>query len=103
MGKLLVGLIGLVVGAGIGVLVLAPVVGGAAAGIGIATGLSAGVCSTIQAAQAEGLLDAAQVDQVLNRAAADMSELAGTSASGEMVGGLDDCSAVMDQLRDAQQ
>lgn len=102
MGKLLFAVIGLIVGAGLGVFVVAPIMSGAAAGVGVATGLSAGICSTVQAAEEEGLLDAAQIDQVLNRAAADMSDLAGTSTPDGLVGGLDECVAVMDRLRAAQ-
>ncbi len=102
MGRLLFGLIGLVLGAGVGAFAVAPMMGGAAAGVGVATGLSAGICSTVQAASEEGLLDAAQIDQVLNRAAADMSELAGTSEPDGLVGGLDECAAVMERLRAAQ-
>lgn len=102
MGKVFIGLICLVFGTGVGAFAVAPIMSGVAAGAGVATGLSAGICSTVQAAQEEGLLDAAQIDQVLNRAAADMSELSGTSAPDGLVGGLDECAAVMDRLRAVQ-
>jgi len=39
---------------------------------------------------------------VLTRAAADMSDLAGENAPEDVVGGLDDCAAVMERLRAAQ-
>ena len=102
MGRVLFGIAGLIIGAVIGAFLVAPVLTGTAAGIGVAQGLSAGICSTVQAAQEEGLLDADQIDQVLNRAAADMADLAGERAPDGLVGGLDECSAVMDRLRAAQ-
>lgn len=39
---------------------------------------------------------------MLTRAAADMSDLAGENAPEDVVGGLDDCAAVMERLRAAQ-
>ena len=41
---------------------------GVGAGAGIVTGLKAGACLTVEAAKNEGLIDAAQVDQVLSAA-----------------------------------
>ncbi len=101
MSKVLVGILSLVIGAALGVFLIAPVMTGTAAGIGIATGLSAGICATMQAAQKEELLTPEQIDQVLNRAAADMAELSGEDAPEEMVGGVDDRDAVMERLRSA--
>ena len=101
MGKLLIGLVGLVVGAIGGALFGGALIGGSAAGVGIATGLSAGICSTVTAAQEEGLLTAEQVDQVLNRAAADAAAAAGTTAPEGIVGNADDCASVMENLRAA--
>ena len=103
MGKLLFGIVGLILGAGLGVFVVAPVMSGAAAGIGVATGLSAGICATVQAAQEEGLLSAEQVDQVLGRAAADMSALASQAAPGGVVGGVEECATVMERLQAANE
>ncbi len=101
MGKVLIGILGLVIGAAMGIFLVAPVMTGAAAGVGIATGLSAGICATVQAAQEEQLLTPEQIDQVLNRAAADMAELSGEAAPEEMVGGVNDCAEVMERLRSA--
>lgn len=101
MGKFLIAIICLVIGTGIGAMVVAPMMTGAATGIGIATGLSAGICSTVQAAQAEGLLTEAEIDQVLNRAAADIAALAGTATEGGLVGGAGECAAVMEDIRSA--
>lgn len=70
------------------------------AGIGIATGLSAGICSTVLAAAAvEELLTPDQVDQVLTRAAADMAALTGDTVEDEIVGRSDDCANVLETLR----
>lgn len=102
MGKVLFGVLGLVIGAALGVFLVAPVMTGAAAGVGIATGLSAGIFATMQAAQEEQLLTSDQIDQVLNRAAADMAALSGKVAPEEMVGGIDGCAEVMERLRSAE-
>ena len=99
MGKILLGVVALVIGLVLGTLFGGALIGGSAAGGGIATGLSAGICGTIEAAQEEGLLTAAEVDQVLTRAAADAAELAGTEAPGAIVGSADDCAGVMNSLR----
>lgn len=103
MGKVLIGLIGLVVGLVVGAMFGGAVIGGSAAGVGVATGLSAGICSTIQAAQEEGLLTAEQVDQVLNRAAADSAAMAGSETPGAIVGSAAECDGVMDRLRAASE
>lgn len=76
-------------------------IGGAATGAGIATGMSAGICSTVQAAQEEGLLTAEQVDQVLTRAAADLSDLSGDGDTGKIIGVSADCENILKQLREA--
>lgn len=99
MGKALIAVLGLIVGAALGVFFVAPVLTGAAAGVGVATGLSAGICATVQAAEEEGLMTQEQIDQVLNRAATNMADLAGEEAPGDIVGAVADCEAVMDRLR----
>jgi len=101
MGKFILALVFLIIGAVIGFLG-SGLVGGAAMGIGVATGASAGICMTVEAAEEEGFLTPEEIDQVLNRAAADMSEIAGSDAPGELVGARDDCAAVMERLREAQ-
>ena len=55
MGKFILALVFLVIGAVIGFLG-SWLVGGAAMGIGVATGASAGICMTVEAAEEEGLL-----------------------------------------------
>ncbi|WP_335949943.1 hypothetical protein [Salipiger bermudensis] len=99
MGKAIIAILCLVIGVvigGIGALTLG---GGAMAGLGIATGLSAGICSTVQAAVEEELLTPEQVDQVLTRAATDMAALTGNTVEGEIVGSSDDCADVLETLR----
>ncbi|MBE1283514.1 MAG: hypothetical protein GJ676_09390 [Rhodobacteraceae bacterium] len=101
MGKLVIGIAGLVIGLIAGSFFGGAIMGGTAAGVGIATGMSAGVCSTVIAAQEEGLLTADQVDQVLTRAAADIAEMSGESAPDVVVGSASDCEAVMERIRSA--
>ena len=101
MSKVLVGLISLIVGAAGGAIVGGSLIGGTAAGIEIRTGLSAGICSTVQAAQEKGLLTAEQVDQVLVRAAADMAGSDGLPEGTSIVGGAAECAEVMETLKAA--
>lgn len=101
MGKAIIGLLGLVVGLVVGVFGGGALTGGSMMGIGVATGLSAGVCATIQAAQEEGLMSAEQVDQVLLRAAKDLGGAADLPEGAEMVGSAEQCKAVMDKLKTA--
>lgn len=103
MGKVVFGLIGLVVGVVLGTMFGGALIGGSAAGIGVATGLSAGICSTVQAAQEEGLLTAEEVDQVLNRAATDSAAMAGGETPATIIGSAEECEGVMDRLRAASE
>lgn len=101
MAKVALLIVGLVVGLIGGTMFGGALIGGAATGIGIATGMSAGICSTVQAAQEEGVMTAEQVDQVLMRAAADLADMSGKEGSGQIIGASTDCETVMQQLRDA--
>ena len=101
MSKFLIGVIGLIAGLVIGGFGALTFGGGAMMGVGVGTGLSAGICSTVQAAREEGLLTEEQVDQVLRRAAGDLSGTAGLPEGEEMVGGAAECEAVMTRLREA--
>lgn len=66
-------------------------------GIGVATGMSAGICSTVKAAQDEGIMSTEQVDVVLRRAASNMgSQL---SESDPIVGSAQQCDEVMAKLK----
>lgn len=101
MGKVLTGIVGLIIGVIGGAIFGGSVIGGTAAGIGIATGASAGICITITAAEEEGLLTTDEIDQVLTRAAADAAAISGAEAPGEIVGSADDCAEVMQRLSDS--
>ncbi len=102
MGKFIIAILflalGIIIG-GIGGITLG---GGAMAGIGVATGLSAGICSTVKAAQEEGLLSAEQVDQMLSRASRDLGAAASLPEGEEMVASAAACEDVLQRLRDAQ-
>ena len=101
MGKVLIGVIGLVIGLIGGAMFGGAIIGGTAAGVGIATGFSAGICSTVTAAEEEGLLTAEQVDQMLSKAASDLAEMSGETAPGDVVGTSAECESVMERLRAA--
>jgi hypothetical protein len=98
MGKAVIGIIGLVIGAVLGVVFGGPLMMGTAAGVGIATGLNAGICATVQAAENEGLLSPEQVDQVLTRAASDMAAMQGLELENESLGSSENCEKVMADL-----
>lgn len=103
MGKVLIAILALVVGLVAGGLGGAAIGIGGGAGVGIATGLSAGACSIAQAAQAEGLLTDEQVDQVFNRALADLRALTPEAEAGAepIIGSAAECEAVLARLRQA--
>ena len=101
MGKALIAVIFLIIGVGIGAVFGGALIGGGAAGMGIATGLSAGICSTVQAAQEEGIMTAEQVDLVLTRASANMAGLSGVETSEPIVGSAAQCDTVLENLRNA--
>ena len=98
MGKAVIGIIGLVIGAVLGIVFGAPLMMGTAAGLGVASGLNAGICATVQAAQDEGLLSAEQVDQVLTRAATDIVAVQGLELEEDILGSSAHCEKVMADL-----
>ena len=98
MGKFLVGLIvGLVAGA-VGAFTFGS---GAAMGLGVATGLSAGACSVLNGAQAESLITAEQADQILNRVNAEMASMQGVETTEDIVGSAAACDDFIARLREA--
>lgn len=101
MGKAFLAIIALVVGVVIGAFGALSLGGGAMLGAGVATGLSAGICATVEATQEEGVMTAEQVDQVLQRAAHDIGGTVEMQPGEAMVGGATECAAVMDRLRAA--
>ncbi len=101
MGKFLIAILFLILGAVVGAVGGLTLGGGAMAGIGVATGLSAGICSTVKAAQEEGLLSSEQVDQVLNRAARDLESISNLPEGEQVVGTATACDGVLQKLREA--
>lgn len=73
--------------------------GGAMAGIGIATGLSSGICMTVEAAQDLGLMSPAQVDQVLTKAAETMSGTVDLPDGEQIAGSAQQCKEFMEKIR----
>ena len=71
------------------------------AGAGAAAGLSVGICSTVQAAQEEGLMTAEQVDRVLSRAAQDLSGAGEVPPGHEVVGSAAACEKVLARVRES--
>ena len=101
MGKVVTGIIGLIIGAVLGVVIGGPLMMGSAAGVGIATGLNAGICTTVTAAENEGLLSPEEVDQVLTRAASDIAAMQGLELENESLGSSENCEQVMADLAEA--
>ena len=102
MKNFLIFLLGAVVG-GIACLVIAAGwFTGIGAGVGVATGLQAGVCMAVEAAKDEGLITAEQVDQVLNAAGKQIAsdEYAGQATS---TGGHLECEKVIAKLKEYSQ
>lgn len=101
MGKVLIAVIFLVIGVIAGVMGSSLMVG-TAAGVGIATGFTAGACGVVRAARDEGLLSEEQVDQVFNRGIANLRELVPDTAEAEPVAGsAAECDAALARLREA--
>lgn len=99
MGKVLLAIVMLVIGAVGGGVVALSLGGGMMAGAGVATGLSAGICSTVTAAGALGYLSDDQVDEVLARAAQDVSGDVEVPEGAEIVGSAAQCAAFMQTLK----
>jgi hypothetical protein len=98
MGKAVLAIISLVVGLVVGAWGGVNIGGGTMMGAGVATGLSSGICATVQAAQEEGIMTAEQVDQVLNRAAQDLSGKTALPDGEQMIGSADQCAEFMSKL-----
>ncbi len=100
MKNFLIFLLGAVVG-GIASFAIASVLfTGIGAGVGVATGLQAGACLTVEAAKDQGLITAEQVDEILIAAVKQIAseEYAGaaTAPSSDL-----DCEKVVAQLKEA--
>lgn len=102
MSKTLIAIIALLIGLAIGAFAALSLGGGMMAGAGAAAGLSTGICSTVQAAQREGFMTAAQVDQVLNRATQDLSGSAELPPGQQIVGSAVACEKFLARLHEAK-
>jgi hypothetical protein len=93
-------LLGLVIGAIAGVFLLSPFIMGIGTGVGVATGLKAGACLTVEAAKESGLITAEQVGEVLNAA---MRTIASTEIDGAaaLSAGDAECAKVVEELKAA--
>ncbi|WP_343115855.1 hypothetical protein [Ostreiculturibacter nitratireducens] len=101
MGKFLPAIVALVVGIVIGGYGALSLGGGAMMGAGAATGLVTGMCSVVEAAEQTALLTPEQIDQVLARAAENMSS--GELPEGaEIAGSSEQCAEALAKLRAAQ-
>jgi hypothetical protein len=82
---------------------LAPAVVGVGTGVGIATGLKAGACLTVEAAKDKGFITAAQVDEVLNAAAQQIVTTSGIDDAGQLTGADQQCQKFIADLKNAAQ
>lgn len=100
MKSFLLVLLGLVIGAIAGVFILSPFILGIGTGVGVATGLKAGACLTVEAAKESGLITAEQVDEVLNAAIQTIAsaEIEGAAA---LSNGDAECARVVEELKAA--
>lgn len=99
MGKVAISIISLIVGIVIGGAGAMTIGGGLMAGIGAATGLSGGICMTIEAAQDLGLMNDEEVDQVLTKATENLSGVSEIPDDQKIVGSAAQCQEVMAKLR----
>lgn len=99
MGKTLIAIIFLIIGLAVGAFGALAVGGGAMAGFGIGTGLSAGICVTIDAASDLGVISDEQADQILNRAAENISGMAEIPEDQRAVNSRAACEEVMAKLK----
>lgn len=101
MSKTAVGVIALIVGLVGGTLVGGSLIGGAAMGAGAGVGLSAGICSTVQAAQELDYLTDTQVDEVLSQAVMHLSGKTELAEGEEIASSSAACADVMAKLQQA--
>lgn len=93
---------GLAVGV-VAMFLLAPVVLGVGAGVGIVTGLKAGACLTVEAAKERGFITAAQVDEVLRAAGKQIASSSDMKDEVALSGGDAECAKVVAEMKKAAQ
>lgn len=97
MGKLGVAILGLLIGVVGGAVLVGPLIGGAMAGAGAGIGLSTGTCLTVKVAQELGYLSDEQVDEVLTKAAEDLTSQP-VAEGQEIVGSAAACEKALEKL-----
>ena len=102
MSKTLVAVISLVFGLILGGIGGTTLGGGAMAGMGVAAGLSTGICTTTQAAQDLGIMTPEQVDEVLKKASQNVSGTTDLPEGHEIAGSAEKCDEFLVKLREAQ-
>lgn len=100
MKSILLTILGLAVGLFAGYFLLSGIFG-AGAGIGIATGLQAGACLTVEAAREQGLITEAQVPDVLRAAAGSLVAEGGLPEGMDLADSAAKCEAIVAELRAA--
>ncbi len=100
MKGFLIFIVGAVIGAIVGVFLLSPFILGIGTGVGVATGLKAGACLTVEAAKEAGLVSDEQVNEVLQAAVAQISSEDLPADSADLEGDLD-CQQVVADMRAA--
>ncbi|WP_369025835.1 hypothetical protein [Qipengyuania sp. RANM35] len=103
MSKTVVGILAFVAGLAGGAFLVAPLIGGTMVGVGAGVGLSTGICSTAQAAQELGYLTPGQLDEVLNKAAMDLSGKAEIPEGEKAANSAAACKEVMDRIANAKE
>jgi len=102
MKSALLVVVGIVIG-GVLSFLLAPAVVGVSAGVGVATGLTAGACLTVEAAKQKGFITAEQVNEVLLAAGELISASASADSKPTLTGGDAECQRVVTDLKKAAQ
>ena len=100
MKKFLLVVLGFVLGAVVTIFFSSTILTGIGAGVGVATGLKAGACLTVEAAKEKGFITSDQVEEVLRAA---VKQIAQTDLEEEAaLSGADaECEKVVSQLKSA--
>lgn len=96
MKGILIFLAGLVGGGALTFFVAVP----GSVGLGVATGMMAGACVTVETAKDLGLITAEQVDQILTAAAEGISKQS-LGEAGRLSGGDAECQTIVDDIKAA--
>jgi hypothetical protein len=95
LSKPVIAILALLAGIALGAVGAVTLGGGAAVGVGVATGLSTGICVVVEAAETGGFLTAEQIDALLLRAREGLTDQPlpeGTALAGSAA----DCAALME-------